>query len=138
MHRSDDMSSSAVSFDHYRSWHEESGDDAFVAARAGANDDFGIYVFSARHSLFMDPNKVDRLSGSFRWIGSNERLVPAKMTTFGGMYTVRGYDEYEIVADGGILASIQYEHNLVKEQERHLQQEVIPRLQQANHQEEEA
>jgi len=30
------------------------------------------------------------------------------------MYSVRGYDEYEIVADGGILASIQYEYDLVR------------------------
>jgi hemolysin activation/secretion protein len=36
------------------------------------------------------------------------------MTTFGGMYSVRGYDEYEVVADGGILASAQYEFDLVK------------------------
>ena len=36
------------------------------------------------------------------------------MTSFGGMYSVRGYDEYEIVADGGVLASIQYEYDLVR------------------------
>jgi hemolysin activation/secretion protein len=36
------------------------------------------------------------------------------MTTFGGMYSVRGYDEYEIVADGGILATAQYEFDLIK------------------------
>jgi hemolysin activation/secretion protein len=36
------------------------------------------------------------------------------MTSFGGMYSVRGYDEYEIVADGGILASVQYEYDLVR------------------------
>jgi len=62
----------------------------------------------------MDPNKIGRFSSTFRWVGSNERLVPAKMTTFGGMYTVRGYDEYEVVADGGLLASAQYEFDLVK------------------------
>jgi len=39
------------------------------------------------------------------------------MTAFGGMYTVRGYDEYEFVADGGILASAQYEFDLVKYEE---------------------
>jgi hemolysin activation/secretion protein len=39
------------------------------------------------------------------------------MTSFGGMYTVRGYDEYEHVADGGILASVQYELDLVKLEE---------------------
>ena len=36
------------------------------------------------------------------------------MTSFGGLYTVRGYEESEIVADGGIIASIQYEYDLVK------------------------
>jgi hemolysin activation/secretion protein len=36
------------------------------------------------------------------------------MTIFGGMYTVRGYKESGIVADGGILASAQYEFDLVK------------------------
>ena len=46
-----------------------------------------------------------------------DRLVPSKMTTFGGMYTVRGYKESRIVADGGILASLQYEYDLVKRSE---------------------
>jgi hemolysin activation/secretion protein len=36
------------------------------------------------------------------------------MTTFGGMYSVRGYKESKIVADGGVLGSIQYEYDLVK------------------------
>ena len=36
------------------------------------------------------------------------------MTTFGGLYSVRGYEEDEIVADGGILISGQYEFDLVK------------------------
>jgi hemolysin activation/secretion protein len=39
------------------------------------------------------------------------------MTSFGGMYSVRGYDEYEFVADRGILASGQYEFDLVKYEE---------------------
>jgi hemolysin activation/secretion protein len=30
------------------------------------------------------------------------------------MYTVRGYKESKIVADGGILASLQYEYDLIK------------------------
>jgi hemolysin activation/secretion protein len=30
------------------------------------------------------------------------------------MYTVRGYKEYEIIADGGTLVSLQYEFDLVK------------------------
>jgi hemolysin activation/secretion protein len=36
------------------------------------------------------------------------------MTPFGGMYRVRGYKEYELIADGGILASAQYEFDLVR------------------------
>jgi hemolysin activation/secretion protein len=35
------------------------------------------------------------------------------MTTFGGMYSVRGYKESGIIADGGILASVQYEYDLI-------------------------
>ena len=33
------------------------------------------------------------------------------------MYSVRGYDEYETVADGGVLASAQYEFDLVRHSE---------------------
>lgn len=36
------------------------------------------------------------------------------MTSFGGMYTVRGYDEFEMVVDGGILASLQYEYDIIR------------------------
>jgi hemolysin activation/secretion protein len=82
-------------------------------ARTAANYEFDLYDLTARHSQFIDPNKVHRVSGSARWIGTSSRLVPAKMTTFGGMYTVRGYKEYEIVADGGVLASLQYEYDLI-------------------------
>ena len=117
LHRSDDMSRSAFAFNRWESWGGESDASEFALARTGADSDFSIYSASASHSQFLDADKINRLSGSFRWIGSNERLVPAKMTSFGGMYTVRGYDEYEIVADGGILASAQYEFDLVKYEE---------------------
>jgi hemolysin activation/secretion protein len=36
------------------------------------------------------------------------------MTVFGGLYSVRGYEEDEIVADGGMLLSAQYEFDLIK------------------------
>jgi hemolysin activation/secretion protein len=62
----------------------------------------------------VDRNKIQQVRGTGRWIHPTERLVPAKMTSFGGMYSIRGYDEYEIVADGGILASLQYEYDLVR------------------------
>jgi len=86
----------------------------FQLAREKTDPDFTIYNAAASHSRFLDPQKVNLLSGSFRFITSTERLVPAKMTTFGGLYSVRGYEEDEIVADGGIIASGQYEFDLVK------------------------
>jgi hemolysin activation/secretion protein len=36
------------------------------------------------------------------------------MTSFGGMYSVRGYEEYDTIADGGVLASVQYEFDIIK------------------------
>jgi hemolysin activation/secretion protein len=117
LHRSTDMSRTALSFNRWESWGGESDASEFALARTASSSDFTLYTGSASHSQFLDADKVNRLSGSFRWIGSNERLVPAKMTSFGGMYSVRGYDEYEVVADGGILASAQYEFDLVKHEE---------------------
>ncbi|HOL31918.1 MAG TPA: ShlB/FhaC/HecB family hemolysin secretion/activation protein [Anaerohalosphaeraceae bacterium] len=83
-------------------------------ARTNAVDNFHIYYVSGRHSRYLDSGKIQRVSASLRYITSDDRLVPAKMTSFGGMYTVRGYDEYEIVADGGIIGSFQYEYDLVR------------------------
>lgn len=113
LHRRTDMSNSQFGFEYWQSGMGQSDASAFGRARTGADTDFAIYDFSSRHSQYIDPNKVHRVSASFRWIGSNERLVPAKMTSFGGMYSVRGYHEYEIVADGGILGSMQYEYDLI-------------------------
>lgn len=117
LHRSDDITQSSVGFDRWESWGGESGGQEFGDARTAAKSDFSIYSFYANHSQYLDPDKIGRFSGTFRWIGSNERLTPAKMTSFGGMYSVRGYDEYEVVADGGILASAQYEYDLVRQQQ---------------------
>ncbi len=114
LHRSDDISHTSFGFNRYESLGGESGADEFNLARENAETHFAIYTASAAHSQYLDSNKVGRLSGSFRYITSDERLVPAKMTSFGGMYSVRGYDEYEAVADGGILATVQYEFDLVK------------------------
>ena len=116
VHRRDDMSNSSVSFNRTESMGGSSRR-RFGDARPNADPDFTIYNFTAAHSRYLDTNKVNRLSGSFRMITSDERLVPAKMTTFGGLYSVRGYEENEIVADGGILVSGQYEFDLVKHSE---------------------
>ena len=117
LHRSDDLSQSSVSLGRYESLGGESSGDEFRLARTNAESIFTIYNASAAHSQYLDTNKIQRISASFRWITSNERLVPAKMSAFGGMYTIRGYDEYELVADGGIFASGQYEFDLVKYEE---------------------
>ena len=117
LHRSDDLSQSSVTAGRYESMGGESGRDEFLLARTDSDSDFTIYNASASHSQYLNTNKVERISGSFRWITSDERLVPAKMTAFGGMYTVRGYDEYELLADGGMFASGQYEFDLVKYEE---------------------
>ena len=113
IHRTTDLTNSSITFNRHESF-DGSDSGEFNTARTLADNDFTIYTTTAAHSRFLDTNKVQRLGGSFRWITSSERLVPAKMTTFGGMYSIRGYDEYEIVADGGILASLQYEFDLIK------------------------
>ena len=66
------------------------------------------------HRQFLDPNEVHTVLARFAGVASNERLVPAKMTAFGGLYTVRGYEEDEIVADGGFLASLEYRYDLTQ------------------------
>ncbi len=116
IHRSDDMSNTSLIFNRIESIGGSSKSD-FMAARLDADPDFIIYNFGASHSQYLETSKVNRVSGSFRWITSSERLVPAKMTTFGGFYSVRGYEEDEIVADGGMLFSGQYEFDLVKHSE---------------------
>jgi len=89
-----------------------------TGARTNADQDFEILTYSASHSRFLDPDKIHRFLGTFKSINPNTRLIPAKMTTFGGMYTVRGYEESKIVADGGLLASLQYEYDLIKQEQR--------------------
>jgi hemolysin activation/secretion protein len=112
IHRRDDMSNTSLTFDRFQNMGGSSASQ-FNIARTNATDDFVIYTATAAHSQYLDADKVERISGSFRWIYPEDRLVPAKMTTFGGLYSVRGYEEDEIVADGGILASIQYEFDTV-------------------------
>jgi len=113
LRRLDDISNTSVSFNRTQSIGGSSRR-RYQLARTNADPDFSIYTLSANHSRYLDKDKYGQLRAVARWIASNERLVPAKMTSFGGMYSVRGYDEYEIVADGGILASVQYEFDWLK------------------------
>ena len=117
IYRSNDMSDTSFGFDQVISLdgsHEANFDFARYDYIDGSDGDFNIYTTTARHSQYLDTNKIQRVSGSFKWVTSDERLAPVKMTSFGGMYTVRGYDEYEITADGGILASVQYEYDVIR------------------------
>ncbi len=113
IHCSDDMSNTSLTFNRIERMSGSSRDE-FNIARSNADPDFTIYNFGATHSQYLETSKVNRVSASFRLITSDERLAPSKMKTFGGFYTVRGYEEDEIVADGGILMSGQYEFDLVK------------------------
>jgi hemolysin activation/secretion protein len=112
-HRSDDISNTSVRFNRVQSV-DGSTRSRFEKARQDADPDFNIYTISAAYSQYLDLDKVQRFSSSFRWITTNERLAPSKMTTFGGLYSVRGYEEDEIVADKGALMSFQYEFDLVQ------------------------
>ena len=116
LHRRDDMSNTSLSFNRVESM-DKTDLSEFSQARTNADPDFSINYASAGHSQYLDQRKVQQLRGTCRWIIPENRLVPAKMTSFGGMYSVRGYDEYETVADGGVLASVQYEFDLVKHSE---------------------
>ena len=113
IHRLTELSNTSLTLNRIESMGGSSTSD-FAAARLDADPDFTIYNFGASHSQYLEASKVNRVIGSFRWITSNERLVPAKMTTFGGFYSVRGYEEDEIVDDGGIIMSGKYEFDLVR------------------------
>ncbi len=113
LYRRDDMTNTSLSINRVESI-GKTDQTEFNLARTNAEPDFSIITVSANHSQFIDIKKVQQVRTTIRWIDPSDRLVPAKMTSFGGMYSVRGYDEYEIVADGGILASIQYEFDLIR------------------------
>ena len=108
-----DMSNTILTLNRYESMGGSSRE-AFEEARPAADHDFAIYSISTAHTQYLDPKRVHRIKTSFRIVDPDSRLVPAKMTVFGGLYTVRGYEEDEIVADGGILLSGQYEFDIVR------------------------
>ena len=116
-HKKDDMSNSELGISEIQSIDGLGSDDEeFALARPGGpiDSDFSIRTLWGSHSRLLDADKVNRLSGTVKWIIPSERLVPAKMTSFGGMYSVRGYEEFDVIADGGVLASVQYEFDIIK------------------------
>ena len=113
LYKNEDLAETFVSFSQLQTY-ETSGDFLTVRGSGAADEDFAVYTTAVRRSRYLDADKIHRLSGSFNWTTSDGRLVPSRMSAYGGMYTVRGYDEYEVIADGGILASLQYEYDLVQ------------------------
>lgn len=113
LYRTDDMTDTLLSVNRMSTL-DGSHRSAFGLTRTNANRDAAIWYIMARRSQYLDLDKVQRLSAAFQWVIPNRRLAPVKMTSFGGMYTVRGYDEYEMVVDGGILASLQYEYDIIR------------------------
>ena len=109
--RSGKEASTSFAFDRFSSY-DASSKESFEV-RPGSVPDFSIYTASAVHSQYLDADKVHRIDTAFRWIYPDERLASAKMTSFGGLYSVRGYEEDEIVADGGILFRAEYEFDLI-------------------------
>ncbi len=113
--RSNDTSNTSFAFNYSKNTGGSSAE-RFNLARTEAKPYFSIYTLSGNHSQYLDKEKYLQLRSTARWITSDKRLVPAKMTSFGGMYSVRGYKEYDTVADGGILASVQCEFDWLKYQ----------------------
>ncbi|MBN2132608.1 MAG: ShlB/FhaC/HecB family hemolysin secretion/activation protein [Sedimentisphaerales bacterium] len=113
IHRTAGTSRTMFSFERLQNY-DGSSAERFAVARPGADPDFIRYSASAAHRQSLDANDVHTVLVRLTGVASNERLVPAKMTTFGGLYTVRGYEEDEIVADGGLLASLEYRYDLTQ------------------------
>ncbi len=111
-YRRNDMENTLFAFEMNSSW-DASDQLSFETSRLGSDRDFEYYTFTATHSQYLDEDKIQRLSGAFEGTYTPDRLVSSKLTTFGGMYSVRGYDENEIVADQGIITSLQYEYDLI-------------------------
>jgi len=114
IHHRDDMSETSIALDHYISFDEGiDGFDGGTFVRTNIHKDMQYTTFSANHEQNLDEDAVGKVVGKFRYIDAFNRLHPAKMTTFGGLYSVRGYPEDQVVGDEGYLWSIQYEHDLI-------------------------
>ncbi len=87
---------------------------AIQTARAGATNDFALYIVQAYHKQYIDFDRIHEVKGLLRSIDATDRVAPAKMTAFGGLYTVRGYAEDELIADEGLLFSGQYRYDLTR------------------------
>jgi hemolysin activation/secretion protein len=114
LYKTTDMTQSFFGFEWFGTISTSDQDKMNLARPGGADDNFNIYYLNARHSRYLDDDKIQRLTGSARYIGTDDRLVQSKMTSFGGMYTIRGYEEVDTIADKGLIASVQYEYDLIR------------------------
>jgi hemolysin activation/secretion protein len=112
LYKNEDLTDTRFSFERYTSFGGSSDAD-FNKARLNTDSRFYYYVLAGSRSQFLDLSRVHRVVASCRYIIPGERLTPSAMTTFGGLYSVRGYHEDEVVADGGVIASLQYEYDLI-------------------------
>jgi len=112
LHRSNDWADTSLVYNRSQSMGGSSFAD-YQLARLDSNPRFAIHRMAATHKQYLDNAKRHRLTGAWSYTTSSERLIPAKMTSFGGLYSVRGYKESEIVSDGGYLLRGQYEFNLI-------------------------
>ena len=115
LYKTTDMTDSFYGYDVFGTLRTSDQYDMNLARPGGADDNFMIHYLTARQSRYLDTDKIQRLTGSIRYIYTDDRLVQSKMTSFGGMYTVRGYEEIDTIADGGLIASVQYEYDLVRD-----------------------
>lgn len=114
LYKTTDMTDTFFGFEYFGTINTSDQFQMNLARPGGAEDNFNLYYLNARHSRYLDADKIQRFTGSVRYIGTDDRLVQSKMTSFGGMYTIRGYEEVDTIADGGLIASIQYEYDLVR------------------------
>lgn len=90
------------------------GDDEFAAARVEAEADYTLHRLQAA--------RIQRLfGGKGNWLlylrGSgqytDDPLVPSEQLAMGGMNTVRGYNEREVIGDLGYLATVELRTPLI-------------------------
>ncbi len=89
-------------------WLGSDGDEAFAQARVGASSDYMIHRFQiARIQRLLGKNGkwLLYLKGSTQY--ADGPLPPSEQLSLGGMTTVRGYKERQVLGDNGYLATVE-------------------------------
>lgn len=102
-----------------------STEDSALLGRSDPDVDFAIFSWNFAHSFYVEPllnraawedpstpessTLVHEVAVSFRGQHAfNNRLIPHEETIVGGLYSVRGYEESLLAADGALITSIEY------------------------------